>query len=185
MHNWSVQQKGTKLLRHPFPNPRLKYSLTDLVGVMGRKTVLDSASFRKVCAAMQNIYSTVGPGSDCQHQTCNCAGCLIASLLLGSALQLLLINPVPDNVQGYYTNDSSCQRQLPGEQYGFGELSTWARTPVIIFSPWGWWSTETHYPERPVKSPCMVMFAVWPSKTFCTDSTLKLDPFWADGWADL
>lgn len=126
------QQKGAKLLSHPFPNPRLTGFLRDLVGVMGRKTIIKSVSFRKVCAAMQNIYNTDRPGSELQHQTCNCPGCLIASLVPGSVLQLLLINPLHDGVQGFYFNDSLLQRQLPREQYGFGEPSTWDRTPIII-----------------------------------------------------
>lgn len=41
------QQKGAKLLSHPFPNPRLTGFLRDLVGVMGRKTIIKSVSFRK------------------------------------------------------------------------------------------------------------------------------------------
>lgn len=53
-----MQQKGTKLLKDPF-RP-FKDSLTDFIGVEGRKTVLGSASFSKVCAAMQSIYNTLG-----------------------------------------------------------------------------------------------------------------------------
>lgn len=60
MQNWSMQQKGTKLLRHPFPKARLTDSFTDLTVLTGRKTVLGSASFRKVCAATQNVYNTLG-----------------------------------------------------------------------------------------------------------------------------
>lgn len=63
-------------------------------------------------------------------RACNCPGCLIASLLLSSILQLVLINPLHDNVQGYYFYDSSPQGQLPKQQYGFGEPSTGDRTPV-------------------------------------------------------
>lgn len=139
-----AQQEGAKLLRHPFPHPRLTAFFERPSRGHGQKNNNNikfkknpnnhnnnSASFRKVCATMQNTCNTDRPGSELQHQTCNCPGCLIANVLPGSVLRLLLINSLHDSVQGYYFNDSLLQRQLPREQYGFGEPCTQDKTLII------------------------------------------------------